>query len=192
MAIEPDVDRWNHGGPPDPSAPLKTYDAEVWPFAADETGIWLLSGEGPWPTPPIHVGTSAPVECEWELTQHGAAAVVGPHQCSTREDWATATLTHYAVIACAGAVRTEWPRAKPVPPKLVQAVGKPPTHAANATPEEIRLVDVLHHTLRAIAFELSPWGNAELADKLDGHWRRHLTAWEPELYRLYDRVHQTA
>jgi hypothetical protein len=192
MAIEPDVDRWEHGGPPESSSPLKYLTAEVWPLAADEQGIWLLSGEGPWPTDPIHADSSAVAECEWELTQHGAAAVIGPHQSSSREDGPAGIWTHFAVIDCQGPIRATWPDALPVPPKLVKAVGKPPTHAANAAPAEIRLVDVLHHALRHIAFQLSPWGDAELADKLDARWRQHLANWTPELYRLYDRVHESA
>ena len=52
MAIEPDVDRWNHGGPPDPDK-LMYVIAEAWPLAADTAGIWLLTRDWPLMTEPL-------------------------------------------------------------------------------------------------------------------------------------------
>lgn len=191
MTAEPNLDLWEHGGPPEPSR-LMHLVGEVFPFAADDTGIWLLSGEGPWVTYPIAEDSSPIAECEWELTTHGAVAVIGPHQSSSRVDGPAGIWTHFAVIECRGPVRATWRHALPVSPRLVDRVGKPPTHPANATPQEVRMVDAFHHALRHLAFQLSEWGDAEIADKLDVNWRRHLAAWRPTLYRLYDRVYESA
>jgi hypothetical protein len=195
MTMLENLDRWQHGGPPEPPR-LMHVVGEVFPFAADRRGIWLLSGTWPWATLPIADDSSPVAACEDELEQRGALAltVIGPHQSSARVDGPAFITTHFAVVACADPVRSRWPQAEPVSPRVLHdpRVGKPPTHPANQAPSEIRMWDALVHSLRHIAFQLSPWGDAELASKLNNHWLRHLTDWEPDLYRLYDRVHSPA
>jgi hypothetical protein len=191
MSAEPNLDHWQHGGPPEPSQ-LMHVIGEVFPLAADEAGIWLLSGDYPWSSLPVPADSSPVAECEWELVQHGAVAVLGPHQTSSRVDGAALITTHVAVIACPGPVRASWPQAKPVSPRIAKRVGKPPTHAANKAPEEVRQWDALTHGLRHLAFQLGPAGDATLAEALDGNWGEHLAAWTPTLYQMYDRVHESA
>lgn len=194
MTIEPDANRWNHGGPPDPDpCDLLHVTGELFPFAADEEGIWMVAGVWPWTTLPIH-GTSDPVtECRWELADHVEFdALIGPHQSSSRPDGPVFVTTHFAILDVAGPVPRTWPQAKPVSLRMSRAVGKPPTHPANAAPVEIRMIDALMHSLRHVAFQLSEWGDAEIASKLDRNWRRHMIDWKPELYKMYDRLHESA
>jgi hypothetical protein len=45
--------------------------AEVWPVAADETGLWLLSGDGPRPSLPVMDDSEPHDYAEMELMQAG-------------------------------------------------------------------------------------------------------------------------
>lgn len=191
MTAEPNLDLWQHGGPPEPSR-LMHVTAEIWPLAADEEGIWLVSGTWPWATLPFADDASFNAEFDCALLEHGATAVLGPHGTSCRIDGPSLVCTAVTVIDCPGTVRASWPQAKPISPQIVDKVGKPPTHPANRVPDEIRLWDALAGTLRHLAFQLTPYGDAELAGRLDKWWRLHLADWSPILFRLYDRVHESA
>jgi len=192
MTAEPNLDLWQHGGPPEPSR-LMHVTAEIWPLAADEAGIWLVSGDWPWVTLPFADDTSFNAEFEWALLEHGATAVLGPHGTSCRIDGPAQIDSAVVVVQCRGPVRKSWPQAKPVPvEKIVAEVGKPPTHPANRVPDEVRQWDALVQAIRHLAFQLTPYGDAELADKLDNWWRFHLAGVSPVLFRLYDRVHESA
>jgi hypothetical protein len=191
MAIEPDVANWNHGGPPSPSK-LMHVIAEAWPLAADTQGIWLLTRDWPLMTEPIGHNGDPHADLELELIRaqmFGATALL--HQTSSRIDRDACILTYMAVIRCHGPVRSQWPDALPVSPKVAGHVGKPPTHGAAEAPV-VRQWDVVLHGLRHLAFQLGPAGDAELARVLDGNWGRHLAAWTPVLYQMYDRVHEAS
>ncbi len=182
---------WQHGGPPEPSD-LMHVTAEVWPLAADEQGIWLLSDQWPWPTPPIAADGDPHADLELELIRNQAFVDTALlHQTSSRVDGPAVVLTYMAVVRCAGSVRSRWPEARPVSQRAAQLVGQPPTHGAAEAPE-VRHWDVLLHGLRHLAFQLGPEGDATLANALDGQWRRHLAVFSPTLYRMYDRVHESA
>ena len=59
--------------------------AEVWPVAADELGLWLLSGDGPRPSLPV-MDDSEPFDyAEMELMQAGM--------------WATTKILHSTFLA---------------------------------------------------------------------------------------------
>lgn len=173
---------------------LMHVTGEIWPVAADEHGIWLVSGRRPWTTRPFFDDTSFNAEFDGALAEHGAAwpARVGPHGTSCRIDGAFLVTVAVVAFGGAGSVRATWPQAKPIPLEIMAEVGKPPTHPANRVPDEVRQWDALVQALRHLAFQLTPYGDAELADKLDGWWRPHLANWAPVLFRLYDRVHGAA
>jgi hypothetical protein len=183
--------RLRHGMPPEP-ARLMHVIAECWPFAADERGIWLLAREYPLQTEPIAADGSPQDDIELELIRaqmFGDLALL--HQTSTRIDGPAAVQTYVAVIRCDGPVRSCWPDALPMSPKVAGHVGKPPTHGAAEAPM-VRQWDVVTHGLRHLAFQLGPAGDATLAEALDGNWGEHLAAWTPTLYQMYDRLHESA
>lgn len=192
MTAEPNLDLWQHGGPPEPSS-LMHVTAEIWPVAADERGLWLLSGTWPWASLPFADDTSFNAEFQGELISRGAVAALGPHGTSCRIDGPSLVCAAVAVIDCIGPVRASWPEAEPIPvERIVAEVGKPPTHPANRVPDEIRQWDALVGGLRHLAFQLTPYGDAELADKMNRWLRFHLANAAPVLFRLYDRVHESA
>lgn len=192
MSTESNLDLWQHGGPPEPSS-LMHVTAEIWPLAADQQGIWLVSGDWPWLTLPFADDTSFNAEFECALLEHGATAVLGPHGTSCRIDGPSLICSAVAVLNEIGPVRASWPNAKPIPvERIVAEVGKPPTHPANRVPDKVRQWDALVGTLRHLAFQLTPYGDAELAGKLNKWWRLYLADAAPILFRLYDRVHESA
>jgi hypothetical protein len=168
--------------------------AEIWPLAADEQGIWLVSGDWPWVTLPFADDTSFNAEFQGELVDRGVAAALGPHGTSCRIDGPSLICTAVAVIDCQGwPVKSSWPHAKPIPvEKIVAEVGKPPTHPANRVPDEVRQWDALVEGLRHLAFQFTPYGNAELAKEMGVWMRVHLVNLSPTLFKLYDREHEPA
>jgi hypothetical protein len=186
-----DLDRLQHGGPPEP-ARLMHVTVECWPFAADSRGIWLLTGSWPLQTTPVAADGDPQADIELELIRNQMFGDLGVlHQTSSRIDGPACVLTYVAVIRTAGPVRSRWPDAVPVPPRLSEAVGGPPTHGATEAPD-VRQIDVVRHSLRHLAFQLGSAGDATLADALDGYWREHLAAWTPALYAMYRQVHKSA
>lgn len=191
MTAEPNLDRWNHGGPPDPDR-LMHVIAECWPFAADDRGIWLLSRDYPLQTLPLAPDANGFDDLELELIRNQMFADLAIlHGTSTRPEGSAGVWTFVAVINCDGPVRARWPDALPMSAKVAEYVGKPPTHAA-AQPPVVRHWDVVTHCLKHLAFLLTPWGDATTAAELDDNWRRHLAAWTPTLYQMYDRIHESA
>jgi hypothetical protein len=187
-ASESNLDHWRHGGPPEPSR-LMHVIAEAWPLAADERGIWLLTRDWPLMTEPIAADGDPHADLELELIRSQLAAdTVLLHQTSSRVDRDAVVLTYMTVITCEGPVRSRWPDALPVSPRVAEHVGKPPTHGAAEAPT-VRQWDVVLHGLRHLAFQLGQAGDAELARALDGNFARHLAAWTPVLYQMYNREH---
>src|SRR5215216_6715256 len=101
--------------------------AEVWPVAADELGLWLLSGDGPRPSLPV-MDDSEPFDyAEMELMQAGMWATTKVlHSTSWRVDRGDLIVTYLAVVECEGLVRSRWPDALPISVKVADAVGQPP------------------------------------------------------------------
>lgn len=196
-----------HGQPA--GEPLMTVTVEVWPLAADETGIYLLSPDGPWPSPPISAHSEPHEAVESELVAHSVSLAYVPlmHSTSWRAEQTSAVLTYPAVVTCPGLVWDAWPEARPVTPELFDHVGRPPTHGPTDPPTP-RYVDVLLHALRHLAYEIEPVGprwwpfrwwpfrgrprDATVAVALDPQWKHHLAAFSPAIARMYDRVHQPA
>lgn len=169
--------------------PMTVY-VELWPVAADQEGLWLVSGRGPWrPTLPVPADSEPHAEVELLLRAHGIGEADVPllHSTSWRLDAPHLLLTYLAVVRRPGFVRENWPGAEPISPRLLEVVGKPPTHDA-AEPPLVRDLDVLAHALRHAAFLRD--NDATAAAVLDEHWRTHLATLRPALAGMYDEKHQ--
>jgi len=185
-----------HGqGYTDSGRPM-TMVTEVWPVAADETGLWLL-GDGPRPSTPVMDDAEPHDYAEMELMQAGMwATTKALHSTSWRVDYDQnldrnyLVVTYIAVVDCAALVRAEWPQALPITVEAADAeLGNVPTHGATEAPA-VRHFDVLFHALRHLRFLLAH--DATVATALPGCWSRHLAAFEPAIARMYDRIHEPA
>jgi len=175
-----------------------TVTVEVWPLAADEAGIWLLSNGDAWRFGPVEATSDVHYEVELLLFHHGIdpddavfirlpeetprAEVI--HSTSWRPDGPTIVLTYMAVVKVAGYVRERWPDAVSVTAALAEAVGNAPPHGAAQVPVP-RVVDVLLHGVRHLKFLTGPDGDAETAAALDVNWRRHLAPLKPALASMF-------
>jgi hypothetical protein len=175
---------------------LMTVTVEVWPLAADEAGIWLLSNGDAWRFGPVEAASDVHYEVELLLFQHGidpgdAVFIRLPadtprtdvlHSTSWRPQGPTIVLTYMAVVKAGGYVRERWPAAAPLTAALPAAVGKAPPHGAAEVPVP-RLVDVPLHGLRHVRWLMDY--DAETSAALDANWRRHLTPLEPALFTMF-------
>jgi hypothetical protein len=175
-----------------------TVAVEVWPLAADETAIWLLSDGDAWRLGPIWADSDVHYEVQWLLFQHDidpdsalfvevpaprpAAGVI--HSTSWRPDGATIVLTYMAVVKADGYVLETWPHAAPVTSALPAAIGKAPPHGAADVPIP-RVADVLLHGIRHLRFLATEEGDAETAAALDANWLRHLAPLRPALAQMF-------
>ncbi|HEY3035202.1 MAG TPA: hypothetical protein VGJ54_11170 [Streptosporangiaceae bacterium] len=170
---------------------------EVWPLAIDPTvpaeqaGIWLCSGQGPWATPVKKQGIRLHDMIVRELTQRGIPVRPSTpiHQTSTRDTGYVVVHTYMAVIDCDGPVKARWPLALPVSEQLARLVGPPPTHASGERPQP-RDWDVLTHGLGHL--HRLHRTNATFRRDLDPAFALHLGEWEETLYQMFERVHGTA
>ncbi len=180
-----------HGQPSSRPDPPMTVTVEVWPVAADETGLWLLSPDGPWNSPPVLADSEPHMVAELELIQHqvNLADVAVLHSTSWRTEHTSTVLTYLAVVRVPGLVVGEWPGARPVTVALADHVGRPPTHGP-VDPPAPRYIDVLVHGLRHLRFLLPR--DATVAAAMPAPWGEHLAAFSPAIAKMYDRVHQTA
>ena len=161
---------------------------EVWPVAADEIGLWLLSGEDAWRSGPVMADDEPHSEVEYTLSKHAAKDhTVLLHSTSWRVDGPHVVLTYMAVIDCPGLVRDDWPSALPISLDLADAVGKPLPYAPTEPPTP-RYVDVLLHGLRHLRFLIET--DTDNGAALGRHWDRHLAALSPALATMYEREHQ--
>jgi hypothetical protein len=161
---------------------------EIWPLAADEIGIWLLSGDDAW-RPSLPVGAASEPHAEVELALSEKAiekdSVALVHSTSWRTDGPAVVLTYVVVLRPpSGLVRDDWPKARPVSVQLPDAVGKPPVNDPTEPPAP-RYVDVLLHAVRHLRFLLDTDSTAR--DALTGAWCQHLPHLEPALAGMYVR-----
>src|SRR3954451_6095033 len=163
---------------------------EVWPVAADEVGIWLVSGDSPWePALPVMADSTPHWEVEMNLRSNGVPEedTLLLHSTSWRNG-VRVTLTYVAIVRCPTGelVRDRWPTALPVSPEMAEAVGKPSTHGATESPTP-RDVDVLLHAMRHLLL-LQQWDGTVRA-VMDQNWITHLNAFEPALAGMYIEQH---
>lgn len=171
------------------SEPMQVWP-EVWPLAADEAGIWLLSGpEGAW-TPGASVSADSEPHSEVELllAEHGALADTALlHSTSWRIDGPALVVTYVAVIALGDHVRASWTGAIPVSVEAAHRVGPAPAHAPTHPPAP-RYIDVLRHAVRHLAFLRDH--DATTAATLPEPWSAHLTRIQPALAGMYSERHR--
>lgn len=165
-----------------------TARLEIWAVSADSTGIWLVSGDDAWRPPlPVMADSEPHADLELELYRHNAEqSVMLLHSTSWRVDGPHLILTYMAVLSNPGTVLDQWKDARPISLPLVEAVGKPPTHAPIEAPAP-RHIDVLMHGLRH--FRLLMATDATSAAALTEPWPTHLRPLQPALAGLYDQVH---
>jgi hypothetical protein len=157
--------------------------AEIWPLAADEIGIWLLSGDDAWRTAPISSDSEPHAEVELHLLSNGAhAGLRFLHSTSWRVDGPHVILSYVTIIAVDDLIRAVWPNAAPITQQLINTVGKPGPGPTTEVPTP-RYIDVLLHGLRHVRFLLDTDSAAK--DALDSHWKRHLEALTPALAGMY-------
>jgi hypothetical protein len=157
---------------------------EIWPVAADDTGIWLLSGDDAWrPATTVAADSEPHFEVELTLSDHGALADTAVlHSTSWRVDGPVVILTYVALINVPDAVRLAWPNARPVSMDAVKTVGPAPAHDP-AGPPSPRYIDVLKHAIRHLAFlrDTDPTTYAAFPP----HWPNHLATIRPALAGMY-------
>ena len=155
---------------------------EVWPVAADQAGIWLLSGQDAVRSARIPADSVPHWEVETLLGYGAKTEAALLHSTSWRIDGPHIVLTYMAVIAAADLVRADWPGAMPIAAELLPTVGNPAPHGAAEVPAP-RYVDVLMHGLRHLAFLRRTDSSAQ--EVLTGRWVQHLDAMEPAMAGMY-------
>ena len=171
-----------------------TVCVEVWPVAADEVGLWLLSGGAPWEEGPVMADSSEHFEVELLLRGHGITPddLLWLHSTSWHPDGPRHVDTYLAVVNLAGSVACErWPHAVPITPGLYDhpEVGKPPTHGATEEPVP-RELDVLFHALGHLKDQIRK--NATTRDAVGEVWAARLEPFEETLAGMYSEPHRAA
>jgi hypothetical protein len=168
-----------------------TVRVEIWPVAADDAGIWLVSGDDAWRAAlPVMADSEPHADAELLLSQHDAHNdLTLLHSTSWRVDGPATVLTYVAILSSPGLILDRWSEAKPISLGLAEAVGKPPTHNP-VDPPSPRYIDVLMHALRHLRFLLDTddVNSAALAEQ----WRRHLAPLEPALAGMYHQDRKAA
>lgn len=171
-----------------------TVWVEVWPVAADEAGLWLLSGGEPWRDGPVMADSSEHFMVEMLLREHDIRMddMLWIHSTSWYPDGPRHVDTYLAVVDLAGAVACEqWPHAAPIVPGIYDEpeVKKPPTHGAAEEPVP-RLLDVLYHGLGHLKDQMRK--NATTRMAVGDTWRVQLEPYEETLAGMYETPHETA
>lgn len=165
--------------------------AEGWVLAADQAGIWLVSGDDAWRTAPVPSDSGPHFELELELAAHGIREdrILLMHSTSWRADGPHLILTYMVVTYADDLVRGTWRDARPVTVQAADEVGRPQTHAPDEPPEPSDF-HVLMHGLRHLRYLLGT--DATSAAALGELWARHLEPFEPALAGLYSEPHPVA
>lgn len=161
---------------------------EVWPVAADEAGLWLVSGTDGLRYGPVASDGDVHFEVEMLLREHGVDPLepAAIHSTSWHPDGPSIVLTYMAALSVDGFALDRWPDAVPITPELAKDAGKPPTHAATEAPVP-RLLDVLFHGLRHLKYLCEHDATAAAAMGLE--WQRHLQSFAPALAGMYSERH---
>ena len=162
--------------------------AEGWVVAADQAGIWLVSGDDAWRTAAVPSDSGPHFELELELGLHYIHddQVLMMHSTSWRADGPYLIVTYMVVVEPGDLVRGIWPDARPITVQAVDEVGRPQTHAPDEPPEPSDF-HVLMHGLRHLKYLLDH--DATSAAAMGDLWRQHLGPFEPALAGMYDRRH---
>jgi hypothetical protein len=160
---------------------------ELWVVAADQAGIWLVSGDDAWRSD--RISADEDIHAEVELLAYGQApdlALSVIHSTSWRQDGPGVVLTYIAIAQAGEFVQDRFPAAVPITTELLELVGRPYPHDAAQAPTP-RHLDVLMHAVRHLRFLRDT--DAPTRGAMSAEWRRHLEAFEPALSGMYsDRV----
>jgi hypothetical protein len=172
------------------SEPMQVW-IELWPLAADESGIWLLSGVDAWrPSVSVAADTEPHSEVELLLAEHGALALTALlHSTSWRVDGPALVVTYTAVLCVDSPVRASWPAALPVSAEVAHAVGPALTHGPTEPPTP-RYIDVLRHAIRHLAFLQQ--NDATASTAFPEPWLGHLNRIRPAIAQMYSVPHPNA
>ena len=163
---------------------------EIWPLAADENGIWLLSGGDAWRSGPIPADSEPLFEVKLLVSEHDSRMKLDViHSTSWRTDGPAVILTWIGIARANGLVIDKWPSALPITAEMFRKVGNPITHAADEPPTP-RDIDVLMHAIRHLRF-LRDTDESTRGAMTDA-WRQHLSTWEPALSGMYSEPHVVA
>jgi hypothetical protein len=175
--------------------PMSTW-SEVWPVAADEAGIWLLTGDRLITESPVMSDSDPWDEAKLLLAAIGVTdpgALKYLHGTSCRPDRGKWVVTHVAVVETDGPALADWPFALPLTPELMDHVGKPLPHGPTSAPIP-RDVDVAYHAAGHLAdllarnseFRALVYGEVGTPPTPAGpHWHQHLSVLEPKLAQMY-------
>ena len=161
-----------------------TVHVEVWPIAADEIGLWLLSGNDGWRAGPVMADDEPHSEVEYAISDHMPLDdVVLLHSTSWRVDGPRVVLTYMALVRTTDFVREAWPDARPINLDLAEAVGKPLSYKPSEPPTP-RHIDVLVHGLRHLRFLMST--DSANAAAMEGYTQQHLAKLDPAFAAMYN------
>jgi hypothetical protein len=158
---------------------------EVWPVAADQKAIWLISGDSPWHLAPVPADSEPHFEIELDLMERGIRGRVAlMHSTSWRVDYRIGGLvaTYMAVLNADDLVKGIWPGARPITLAAMEKVARPIPHRPDEAPSPSHF-HVLMHGLRHLRFlELyDPANGAALGEQM----RQHLDVLTPALAGMY-------
>lgn len=161
-----------------------TLIPEVWPVAADSSGLWLLDRDAWRCSLPVEAVSTPYDEVKLELSAYGALDdLLWLHETSGRVEGPRYILTHIAAIYCPNEVRRRWRKALPITLAAAEVAGQPPRHGPVDLPD-VRRFHVLMHALRLVAWELRT--NDDTAAVLGPtNWPEHLEPLEPMLARMH-------
>lgn len=168
---------------------------EVWPLAADEAGIWLLSGAEAWVLGlagmPVQTDSDPHGDTELILQAKGVRKddVLFLHSTSWRVDLPRLIVTYVAVVDAGPAVRARWPQALPVSLEFAGQV-RPKPHGPADRPTGVADDAVLVHAARHVAWLLET--DPQATASLDENMRAHLAGLRPALAGLYSEAHSAA
>lgn len=162
-----------------------TVRVEVWPLAADDLGIWLVSGEDAWrPSLPVMSDSEPHAEVELELASRGVKEhLILLHSPSWRPDGPSMVVTYVAVLQPNDLVIDTWPAARPMSTTVVDQAGLPGP-GPTIDPPTPRYIDVLMHAVRHLRFLLD--NDAGARGALAEPWPRHLAQFEAALAMMYE------
>lgn len=175
---------------------------EVWPVAADESGLWLLSDGSLLAPTPVGADGDPFADVGLVLDQIGYPArglddadrpgVLTVHSTSWRMSGPAVILTFIAALEPMNRVTYVADMdvvSHPVALRLFDRVGRPATHGPGRAPQ-VRDIDVLMHGLRHFAFLVQH--DATEAEALGPVWAQWLAQWQPTLAGMYSEVHGRA
>jgi hypothetical protein len=162
---------------------------EAWPLAADEQGIWLVSGLRPWCTDQVPSDSEPHFELMTTLRENLPGVPIDlVHSTSWRVDGPHVILTYVAVVhPQTDFVIGDWPAAKPVSSEMHQFAGRPIPHSATEPPTP-RDWDVLMHAVRHLRFlkDTDQTVRAAMSEAM----LESLSGWEPVLSGLYSEYYR--